>query len=130
MTITIENEYFFPSLDQQYYRKHKNHAYFYVILLQKGKTRYLKVGTTTRTPFKRFQDDSYKKYNFKKPIYVAEIAEGENAVLQIEDLTRCALRDIKGFGYIKNDRFTYFQLPEKIPVYTDFNEYKEISIKG
>lgn len=135
-TLKIENEWHFPSLEQEYHRKTiektKKTAFFYVILLQKEHTRYLKVGTTTKTPLSRFAMADYQKYNFKKPIYVAEVSStkgGEQGVLQIEDLTKGALRELKGFNHIKQDRFTYFNLPESIPIYTKVGEYKLIPLR-
>lgn len=127
--IKIENEWYFPSIDQEYHRKPTEKAnktaFFYVILLQKEHTRYLKIGTTTKTPCSRFNMADYKKYNFLKPIYVAEVSStkgGEQGVLHIEDLTKGALRELKGFNHIKQDRFTYFQLPPTIPIYTKVGE--------
>lgn len=128
-SLKIENEWFFPSVDQVYTKKttkgQQKTAFFYVILLQEEHTRYLKVGTTTKTPLSRFNMQDYKKYNFLKPIYVAEVSStkgGEQGVLHIEDLTKGALREMKGFNHIKNDRFTYFQLPTTIPIYTKVGE--------
>ena len=131
--LTIEKEYYFPSLDHAYKNKRaKTNAFFYVILLQKENVRYLKVGTTTKSPLSRFNMADYKKYSFRKPLYVAEVSStkgGEQGVLQIEDLTKGALRELKGFNHIKQDRFTYFQLPESIPIYTAVGEYKLIPLK-
>ena len=131
--IKIENEWYFPSVDQQYIRKSTDKAnktaFFYVILLQKEHTRYLKVGTTVKTPLSRFNMADYKKYSFLKPIYVAEVSStkgGEQGVLHIEDLTKGALRELKGFNHIKQDRFTYFQLPQTIPIYTKIGEHYDI----
>jgi hypothetical protein len=128
-TLNIEKEWFFPSVDQEYSKKtskgEQKTAFFYVILLQKERTRYLKVGTTTKTPLSRFNMADYKKYNFIKPIYIAEVSStkgGEQGVLHIEDLTKGALRELKGFNHIKQDRFTYFQLPPTIPIYTKVGE--------
>lgn len=131
--IKIENEWYFPSVNKEYHRKQTDKAnktaFFYVILLQKEHTRYLKIGTTTKTPCSRFNMADYKKYNFLKPIYVAEVSStkgGEQGVLHIEDLTKGALRELKGFNHIKQDRFTYFQLPQTIPIYTKVGEYYNI----
>ena len=128
-TVKIENEWFFPSVDQEYPKKtskgQQKTAFFYVILLQEERTRYLKVGTTTKTPLSRFNMKDYKKYSFIKPIYIAEVSStkgGEQGALHIEDLTKGALREMKGFNHIKNDRFTYFQLPTTIPIYTKVGE--------
>lgn len=128
-TVKIENEWFFPSVNQEYKKiiakGEQKTAFFYVILLQEERTRYLKVGTTTKTPLSRFNMADYKKYSYIKPIYVAEVSSskgGEQGVLHIEDLTKGALRELKGFNHIKNDRFTYFQLPNTIPIYTKVGE--------
>ena len=131
--LTIEKEYYFPSLDHQYLNKRTGtNAFFYVILLQKDNVRYLKVGTTTKSPLSRFNMADYKKYSFRKPIYVAEVSStkgGEQGVLHIEDLTKGALRELKGFNHIKQDRFTYFQLPPSIPIYTSVGEFFQIPLK-
>jgi hypothetical protein len=134
--IKIENEWYFPSVDREYHRKATDKAnktaFFYVVLLQKEHTRYLKIGTTTKTPCSRFNMEDYKKYNFIKPIYVAEVSStkgGEQGVLHIEDLTKGALRELKGFNHIKQDRFTYFNLPDTIPVYTKVGECFNIPLR-
>lgn len=131
--LKIEKEYYFPSLDHEYRDKRTGkNAYFYVILLQKDNVRYLKVGTTTKSPLSRFNMADYKKYSFRKPIYVAEVSStkgGEQGVLHIEDLTKGALRELKGFNHIKQDRFTYFQLPQSIPIYTSVGEFFQIPLK-
>ena len=71
-TLNIEKEWFFPSVDQEYHKKvpkgEQKTAFFYVILLQKERTRYLKVGTTTKTPLSRFNMADYKKYNFRDAV--------------------------------------------------------------
>ena len=107
----------------------KNNGIFYYILLQERGTRrrYLKIGTSERG-VRRFKDKDYKKYSFKRIIYIAEFDDIKN-IYDMEDLNKCILRNTKGLKWHKNDRFTYFSLPEFLPVASRFGEMKKISIK-
>ena len=110
------NESFYPT--EQYKMQSKNNGIFYYILLQERGTRrrYLKIGTSERG-VRRFKDRDYKKYSFKKIIYIAEFDDIKN------------IYDMEGLKWHKNDRFTYFSLPEFLPVASRFGEMKKISIK-
>ena len=121
------NESFYPT--EQYKMQSKNNGIFYYILLQERGTRrrYLKIGTSERG-IRRFKDKDYKKYSFKRIIYIAEFDDIKN-IYDMEDLNKSILRNTKGLKWHKNDRFTYFSLPEFLPVASRFGEMKKISIK-
>ena len=59
-----------------------------------------------------------------KILFVAELLSNKedrkNVCYHVEDLTRSAIREMKGFRFVKNDRFTYFQLPAQLPIFTSF----------
>ena len=101
---------------------------FYYVLLQNAKTRtrYLKIGISSRS-IKRFRDADYQKYSVIKPLYIAE-CDCANATKDLEDLNRTILRNTKGLTFIDNDRFRYFLLPKTLPRCEKFGEYVEIRI--
>lgn len=105
-----------------------NNNIFYYVLLQdaKTKTRYLKLGISSRGT-KRFNDADYRKYSIIKPLYIAE-CDSANATKDLEDLNRTILRNTKGLTFVDNDRFRYFLLPKALPRCEKFGEYVEITI--
>lgn len=120
------NETFFPT---SYKMQSKNNGIFYYILLQERGTRrrYLKIGTSERG-IQRFSDKDYKKYSFKKILYIAEF-DNKTEIYNMEDLNKSILRNTKGLKWHKNDRFTYFLLPTFLPVAVTFGIMRNICIK-
>jgi hypothetical protein len=118
----IVKEWRMPKPKARFVRTDKSNPLFYVTLLQKGRTRYLKIGTAENGIGTRFSQQDYKKYSSKKILYVAELQSTKknkkNECYHIETLTRGALFEISGLKYIPNDRFTYFKLPDEIPILT------------
>ncbi|MGN1034626.1 MAG: GIY-YIG nuclease family protein [Oscillospiraceae bacterium] len=96
-------------------KKRKENSLFYVAILQKHYNRYLKIGTTERTIKERFSQKDYQEYTNIKILYVVEL-NSKISCYHVEDLTRSAIRELKGMTFVKNDRFKYFQLPEQIPI--------------
>ncbi len=134
-SVAFENEWFFPSDRKSIRKKSAENSLFYVVLLQKGRQRYLKIGTTEKTISQRFSSKDYKAYSTIKFLYVAEISspvKPEYACYHLEDLTRSKLRETKGFTFVKNDRFQFFQLPATLPIVFGFGEQdmKEIPVKA
>ena len=101
---------------------------FYYVLLQNAttKTRYLKLGISSRG-IRRFKDADYRKYSVIKPLYIAE-CDSANTTKDLEDLNRTILRNMKGLTFVDNDRFRYFLLPKTLPRCEKFGEYVEITI--
>jgi len=133
MEVKIVKEWRLPSKTQRFYRTNKDNPLFYVTLLQTGYLRYLKIGTAENGIGARFGAEDYKKYSFIKLLYVAELQatkkDKKNVCYHVEDLTRSAIREMKGFTFVKNDRFKYFQLPAELPVYTDMNNCIKIPLR-
>ena len=133
MNVEIVKEWRLPKSGEKFRRTTKENPQFYVVLLQKGRTRYLKIGTAENGVITRFNAADYKKYSFMKILYVAELQATEkdkkNVCYHVEDLTRSALREMKGFTFVKNDRFKYFRLPNEIPVFTSMNNYTVIPLR-
>jgi hypothetical protein len=123
----IVREEFLPTLP--YKMQSKDNGIFYYILLQEKDTRrrYLKLGTSERGTA-RFNDKDYKKYSFKKILYIAEFDNKKN-IYDMEDLNKSILRNTKGLKWHKNDRFTYFLLPPVLPVAVAFGEVRQLRIK-
>lgn len=124
MTVEIVKSWIFPQVADKMEKSNKENPLFYIAVLQDHRKRYLKIGTTERTIKERFSQKDYKAYTNIKLLYVAEVTCDKNpkfACYQIEDLTRSAIREAKGFNFVKNDRFKFFQLPPVLPVYTSFN---------
>lgn len=131
MFATIVQEWVKPTGVKQFRRKNKNNPFFYIVLLQCKKIRYLKIGTAENGIGTRFAGADYKKYSTIKLLYVAEVTSEKNpkdACYHVEDLTRSALREMKGLTFVRNDRFKYFQPPRVIPVYTDLHNYTLIEL--
>lgn len=132
MNVTVVKEWIKPTPGTRFVRKNKDNTFFYIVILQKGRQRYLKIGTTEKGIGARFSSEDYKKYSNIKFLWVAEVAcdkkHNSDACYHIEDLTRSAIREMKGFTFVKNDRFQYFQLPSELPVYLTFNNHFMLSI--
>lgn len=130
--VEIVKEWLLPSKETRFRRTDKGNPFFYVVQLQTGRTRYLKIGTAENGIGTRFCGQDYKKYSTIKFLYVAELQatkkDGKNVCYHIEDLTRSALREMKGLTFVRNDRFKYFQLPTEIPLYTSLNNYTKIPL--
>ncbi len=133
MNVEIVKEWKLPKIGSRFRRTTPTNPMFYVVLLQKGRYRWLKIGTAENGIGTRFCGADYKKYSHIKILYVAELAatakDGKNVCYHVEDLTRSALREIKGLRFVRNDRFKYFQLPNEIPVYTGMNNYTMIPLR-
>lgn len=122
-----------PDPLENFKKSDKNNTLFYVVRLHKGRQRFLKIGTTERSIKQRFSGNDYKKYSTIKFLYVAELTADKNpkdACYHVEDLTRSAIRETKGFTFVKNDRFKYFQLPKSLKVYTSLNDFITIPLRG
>ena len=133
MNVNIVREWRLPASGQRYRRTTPANPLFYVVLLQIGYLRYLKIGTAENGIGARFGGKDYDKYSSIKILYVAELEatakDKKNVCYHVEDLTRSALREMKGFTFVRNDRFKYFQLPAEIPVYTSLNNYTMIPLR-
>ena len=133
VNVEIVRDWRLPKEGQRYRRTDPNNPLFYVTLLQKGRHRYLKIGTAENGIGARFGGKDYQKYSTIKILYVAECKAPEkdhkNVCYHIEDLTRSALREMKGLTFVRNDRFKYFQLPTEIPIYTSLNNYTIIPLR-
>lgn len=133
MIVNIVKEWFLPENGTKFHRTTPLNPMFYVVLLQLGRIRFLKIGTAENGVGVRFCAQDYKKYNFMKILYVAELEatpkDKKNVCYHVEDLTRSALREMKGLTFVKNDRFKYFRLPDEIPLYTGLNNYKMIPLR-
>lgn len=133
MNVNIVREWRLPASGQRYRRTNPANPLFYVVLLQIGYLRYLKIGTAENGIGARFGGRDYDKYSSIKILYVAELEatakDKKNVCYHVEDLTRSALREMKGFTFVRNDRFKYFQLPAEIPVYTSLNNYTMIPLR-
>lgn len=131
MNVSIVKEWILPADGQKFRRTTPSNPMFYVVRLQKGRMRYLKIGTAENGIGARFGQKDYQQYSTIKLLYVAEVSCDKNpkdACYHVEDLTRSALREMKGFTFVRNDRFKYFQIPCKIPIYTDLKTFREIEI--
>ena len=133
MVVNVIKEWILPEKGTKFRRTTTANPMFYVVLLQMGYLRFLKIGTAENGVEKRFSAQDYKKYSSMKILYVAELEatkkDKKNVCYHVEDLTRSALREMKGFTFVKNDRFKYFQLPAEIPVYTGLNNYTMIPLR-
>lgn len=135
MKVTVLKETYKPTREEIKAKAHADSSIFYILILQKGRQRYLKIGTTTKTLAQRLSNQDYKKYTNIKVLYVAELTSEykdlrrrKHACLHVEDLTRSAIREMKGFTYIENDRFQYFTLPEYLPVYTQLGKCQLVKV--
>jgi hypothetical protein len=133
VNVEIVKEWRLPADGQRFRRTDPNNPLFYVTLLQKGRMRYLKIGTAENGIGARFCGKDYQQYSKIKLLYVAECQATEkdqkNVCYHIEDLTRSALREMKGFTFVRNDRFKYFQLPNEIPIYTSMTTHIMIPLR-
>ena len=133
MNVEIVQDWRLPIPNETFERTDKNNPMFYVVVLQQGRTRYLKIGTAENGIKSRFSNKDYKKYSHIKFLYVAELKStkksGKNVCYYVEDLTRSAIREMSGFTFVKNDRFKYFQLPNEIPIYTSLTNYTMIPLR-
>lgn len=133
MKVSIVNEWRLPQKGERFKKTNPENTFFYVVKLQKGRQRFLKIGTTETTIGKRFSGRDYKKYSTIKFLYVAEVTTDKrvkDGCYHIEDLTRSAIRETKGFTFVKNDRFKYFLLPKTLKIYTNLDNYFEIPTCG
>ena len=123
----IVRETFNPDIKE--YRKldKKNGLFYYLLLQDKNKRRYLKIGTTEQYMKKRLGAKDYKKYTFIKVLYLAE-CDKINDIYDLEDINRTILRNTKGMKWHKNDRFTYFRLPEHLPRTIKIVKFDEIPL--
>jgi hypothetical protein len=132
MNVTVVKEWIKPTQGTRFVRKNKSNTFFYIVILQKGRQRYLKIGTTEKGIGARFSSEDYKKYSHIKFLWVAEVTcdkkQISDACYHIEDLTRSAIREMPGFTFVKNDRFQYFQLPKALPIYLTLNEHFMLEI--
>jgi hypothetical protein len=132
MKVEIVKEWNRPEVGTRFIRKCKENPFFYVVVLQKGRQRYLKIGTTEKGIGARFSGEDYKKYSHIKFLWVAEVTCDKknvaDACYHIEDLTRSAIREMSGFTFVKNDRFQYFQLPKELPIYLTLNQHFMLEI--
>ena len=132
MKVNVVKEWNKPDRDTRFIRKDKKNTFYYIALLQKGRQRYLKIGTTEKGIGTRFSAKDYKEYSHIKFLWVAELAcdkaHNSDACYHVEDLTRSAIREMKGFTFVKNDRFQFFQLPKQLPVYLTLNEHFMLEI--
>lgn len=133
MNVTVVKEWKHPDRKAtKFVRTDKNNTFFYIVLLQKGRQRYLKIGTTENGIGSRFSAKDYKEYTNIKFLWVAEVAcdkpNNSDACYHIEDLTRSAIREMKGFTFVKNDRFQFFQLPKELPIYLTLNNHFMLEI--
>ena len=132
MEVNIIKEWNKPSEGTRFVRTNKENPFFYIVLLQDGRQRYLKVGTTENCIGKRFSAQDYKKYSNIKFLWVAEVAcdkeQNTDACYHVEDLTRSAIREMKGFTFVRNDRFQFFQLPKKLPIYLTLDNHFMLAI--
>lgn len=132
MKVNVVKEWNKPDRDTRFIRKDKKNTFFYIVLLQKGRQRYLKIGTTEKGIGTRFSAKDYKEYSHIKFLWVAELAcdkaHNSDACYHVEDLTRSAIREMKGFTFVKNDRFQFFQLPKQLPIYLTLNEHFMLEI--
>jgi hypothetical protein len=133
--IEIVKEWLLPPREmtrKDFKQTDKSNPMFYVVAIQKGRERYLKIGTAENGISPRFIQADYKKYSTIRFLYVAELQatkkDGKNVCYHIEDLTRSALREMKGLTFVRNDRFKYFQLPKEIPLYTSLNKFFTIPL--
>lgn len=122
--VEIVRTWAFPTKDEKFIRTSESNPYFYILILQAGRKRFLKVGTSENNIRYRLAKADYKKYSSMKILFVAELLSNKedrkNVCYHVEDLTRSAIREMKGFRFVKNDRFTYFQLPAQLPIFTSF----------
>jgi hypothetical protein len=133
MNVKIIQEWYKPDRENTRFRREdKNNPFFYIVLLQKGRQRYLKIGTTEKGIGTRFSAKDYKEYSHIRFLWVAEVAcdkaHNSDACYHVEDLTRSAIREMKGFTFVKNDRFQFFQLPKELPVYLTLNNHFMLSL--
>lgn len=131
MNVTVVKEWKLPTENENFRKSNSNNSLFYVVRLQQGRHRYLKIGTTEKTIKQRFSANDYKKYSTIKFLYVAEVTTDKNpkdACYHVEDLTRSAIRETKGFTFVKNDRFKYFNLPKTLKIYTNLSNFFEIPL--
>jgi hypothetical protein len=133
--VTVLKETYKPTREEIKAKAHADSSIFYILILQKGRQRYLKIGTTTKTLAQRLSNQDYKKYTNIKVLYVAELTSEykdprrrKHACLHVEDLTRSAIREMKGFTFVKNDRFQFFQLPKELPIYLTLNNHFMLEI--
>ena len=94
-------------------RKHKEDiGYFYIILIHRGRKRYIKVGTTTQTPHQRFKQYKSNNYIIDKIFYICECTDCEE--FKLERYCQRNWNNIKGLHKIPLDRFSYFQIPNNL----------------
>ena len=132
MKVKVVKEWNKPNRATRFIRQDKNNPFFYIVILQKSRQRYLKVGTTEKGIGTRFSQKDYKEYSHIKFLWVAEVTCDKShitdACYHIEDLTRSAIREMKGFTFVKNDRFQFFQLPKALPIYLTLNNFFMLNI--
>ena len=79
METQIVKEWRLPTKKTRFTRTDKNNPFFYVVMLQKGRTRYLKIGTAENGIGARFGKVDYKKLDaiVYEPINLAYLRLGE-----------------------------------------------------
>lgn len=99
----IGNTYFQNDITVPKRCKNYHPNYFYVLRCHKGRTRYIKIGTTSKTPYQRFK---HYPYTIDEIYCIVECFNGVE--LAIEQNCRTDWRLEKGLTHIPKDRFTYF----------------------
>ena len=132
MNVNIIQEWNNPTAEEKFKKTSKENPFFYIVVLQMGRVRFLKIGTAENSLRGRFSQADYKKYSSIKILYAAELESDKknkkNVCYHVEDLTRSAIREMKGFTFVKNDRFKFFQLPDQLPVFTGMNNYTLVNL--
>ena len=62
MKVTVLKETYKTTREEIKANAHADSSIFYILILQKGRQRYLKIGTTTKTLAQRLSNQDYKKY--------------------------------------------------------------------
>lgn len=104
----IGNIYFQNSLEVPNRTKNYHPHYFYVVLCHRGRTRYIKIGTTSQAPIQRFK---HYPYDLDEVICIAECFKGVE--LAIEENCRNEWAELSGLTHHPKDRFTYFRLDQE-----------------
>lgn len=101
----IGNIYFQDSLEVPKRTQNNHPNYFYVVLCHKGRTKYIKVGTTSQTPHQRFKNYPYE---LDEVICIVECFKGVE--FAIEANCQNEWGELSGLTHIPKDRFTYFNI--------------------
>ena len=101
----IGNIYYNNSLEVPHRTQNYHPSYFYVVLCHRGRTKYIKIGTTSQTPNQRFK---HYPYELDEVICIVECFKGVE--LAIEENCRNEWGELQGLTHIPKDRFTYFNI--------------------